>query len=364
MASSRFALAGDSEDEAPPPPARFAVSDPAPVAEAEPAVACVRRHRPPRRQLQGADPRWVRLISATVPEAPAVDAGGAFVVGLVLLRWLLRRADDASAIADHTASRGLFRPRAVGLLAYIVEEYCYFGQPLWVAGGVDGGAAPLGALVDQLSGYVVMPGSLALREFFRGRAWPLFRLELPYAEAFAAAMGVRRVLRSTALLRASRSAVLVPGEPNLLRVKRWISQNKPVPGEGGERTADRVDNQLFKLPLKRSAEEMEGEPATRRPMRLRRSHGPQALSRALAFSTKIRDTANFEQALQAGEDYLDFVRGRPKYVPPPDAPAVMHPSTRTLHRALLRLDSTSSLLDRRDINHWMREDLVKKVNIF
>jgi len=83
------------------------------------------------------------------------------------------------------------------------------------------------------------------------------------------------------------------------------------------------------------------------PDKLKMVYEPEQLIHALDFQMGVRNVDDFEETLQAGHDYVSYMRGirEEEWF---DVSSIDNPSSRTLGRSLLVLDAVSSIFERRE----------------
>ena len=100
------------------------------------------------------------------------------------------------------------------------------------------------------------------------------------------------------------------------------------------------------------------------PARLKKRFEAEQIVRALKASTRMNNQDEFDEGLQDSHDYVSYVRGIPEdewyQVKKED-----NPSTRTLHRSQLKVDSVATLFERREWELIVKSpDKLESLHIF
>jgi hypothetical protein len=189
-------------------------------------------------------PAWIWLISCAAPALArkAVGGGGQcdievagamVVVGLLCVRWVLARPDDAEAKTEHEAARGALSAAARGLLKYTIVDRHAFHEPVPVPCRAYCGGPDLEELSRHLADFDLLLSGDGGTHVPGGRT-PTGAVFETAADADALMAGESRRVHHTEVKQARKGTSWFPGYPSTNILYKLIHRTRHLEVDAGD----------------------------------------------------------------------------------------------------------------------------------
>ena len=182
-------------------------------------------------------------------------------------------------------------------------------------------------------------------------------------EAFAVLQS-DAIARSVALrARSDPKGVVIRGGPTRQHVRSWCRREGSAQQHEWKARAKRLRDPVTFVPRRKPRRAPKDDGEDRRPAQFKRHWTPEALLKAIRYSSDLRDQDNFIRSLRRCEQYMDERRGSsvPEGMRVDDFD---HPSGRTNRRSLMKLDAVGCLIQRRQVAAIIGDGTLRSVHLF